>query len=188
MSSRPLKLYWWQNKGPGNFGDILTPKIFDYFNIPYEYSADNYDAICVGSIAKQSRPGTIVLGSGIMGTRDSVCASADWKFVRGPYTRRHVIDAGGHCPKIFGDPAMLLPLFCDQSPKEYDVGVVPHFSHYDQIKQQYPDEFVINPWTNDPLETAKEITKCRHVISSSLHGIICAHAYGIPAAWVKFDL
>lgn len=185
--SSPLSLYWWDSTGPGNFGDILTPSIFDYFDIPYEYSLNDYNAICIGSIAKQSRPGTLVLGSGIMGHRDQVCPAADWQFVRGPYTRRHVIDAGGTCPKIFGDPAMLLPLLCDESTKEHDVGFIPHFSHYKLIKELYPNEFVINLRTSDPLATAREITKCRSVISSSLHGIICAHAYGIPAAWVKFD-
>jgi hypothetical protein len=46
---------------------------------------------------------------------------------------------------------------------------------------------VINLNNPDPLEIAKQITKCRSTISSSLHGVICSHAYGIPSAWVKFS-
>lgn len=30
-----------------------------------------------------------------------------------------------------------------------------------------------------------ELTSCRYVLSTSLHGIILSHAYGIPALWIK---
>jgi len=39
----------------------------------------------------------------------------------------------------------------------------------------------------DPLEVARQIASCTKIVSSSLHGIIAAHAYGIPAAWVQFS-
>jgi hypothetical protein len=40
--------------------------------------------------------------------------------------------------------------------------------------------------TDDPLRTLDEITQCRTVAASSLHGIITAHAYGIPVALLEF--
>jgi Polysaccharide pyruvyl transferase len=179
--------FWWHTIQPGNFGDILTPCILDYFKIPHEYSRTDFDAICIGSIAKLARPGTVVMGSGIISDKDGVCADADWRFVRGPLTRQKVLDAGGTCSELYGDPALLLPLIVDSSPKKYDVGIIPHHSQYANVKERYPKHRVINLKNNDPIAVAKEITECRMLYSSSLHGIITAHAYGIPVARVEFS-
>ena len=179
--------FWWHKTQPGNFGDILTPCILDYFKIPYEYSKTEFDAISIGSIAKLAKAGTVVLGSGIMSKKDGLCADADWRFVRGPLTRQKILDAGGICPELYGDPALLLPLIVDPSPKKYDVGIIPHHSQYAKVRERYPKHRVINLKNNDPIAVAKEITECRMLYSSSLHGIITAHAYGIPVARVEFS-
>ena len=181
-----LKVWWSQGPKPGNFGDILTPYILKYYNIPFEFSKKSYNTICIGSIASKAKDDTLVLGSGIINSFEKLNINADWRFVRGPYTRRRIVDLGGECPEIYGDPAMLLPLFCEESKKEYDVGIVPHYVDYNLVKDTYNLEFVINVLDN-PLNVTKQITKCRFIISSSLHGIIVANAYGIPAAWVKFS-
>jgi pyruvyltransferase len=178
---------WWANSTP-NFGDLLTPYILDYFNIPWKrVGIDEVNLISVGSIAKIAKANTVVLGSGIIGENENLCPDAIWKFVRGPFTRQRVLDSGGMCPKIYGDPAMLLPLMCDESKKEFDVGIVPHYVDQEYVRNNYPGFKFIDVKNLNPLETAKEITKCRSIISSSLHGIICAHAYNIPAAWVPFS-
>ncbi len=180
---------FWMNGKP-NFGDQLTPYVFDYFGISHSMSAKlgKCRAMCIGSIAHRATDDMIVLGSGLMfADKFTVNPNADYRFVRGPYTRQKIIDAGSSCPKVYGDPAMLLPLFCEESEKEYDVGIVPHYVDYEYTKQQYPNYKVIDVINTDPLVVAKEITKCKKIISTSLHGIIGAHAYGIPAAWVKFS-
>jgi len=180
---------WWlgSEQGQGNFGDILTPAILKYFNIDFEF-VKNYreaDAVCVGSIARRAGTGVTVLGSGIISKSDRVIAEADWKFVRGPYTRDRVKFFGGQCPEIYGDPALLLPLIVDPSEKKYEVGIVPHNVDYDVISKEYPNNNIIGLGTRDYTRVVDKITQCESIISSSLHGIICAHAYGIPAAWVK---
>lgn len=180
---------FWMNGRP-NFGDQLTPYVFNYFNIPHLMSAKlgKCQAMCIGSIAHKATDDMIVLGSGLMfANKYPINPNADYRFVRGPYTRQKILDAGGTCPEIYGDPAMLLPLFCEESKKEYDVGIVPHYVDYEYVKQTYPKYKVIDVINTDPLVVAKEISKCEKIISSSLHGIIAAHAYDIPAAWVKFS-
>lgn len=185
-----LSVWWSKSPRPGNFGDILTPYILDYFGIRY-HNVDRpkrANALCVGSIAKFATKNTIVLGSGTMRHSDELCSDADWRFVRGPYTRGIIQECGGKCPEIYGDPALLLPLLQPEaSKKEHDVGIIPHYVDYEYVMNMYPDEHVIDLLNKDPLSVAYEISKCKKVVSSSLHGIIAAHAYGIPAAWVEFS-
>jgi len=176
---------WWM-KEPANYGDLLTPYIFDYYNIPYEYaSIGNANTLCVGSIIKHTKENTLVLGSGLIKNKQKPHPAANYKFVRGPYTRQRILDLGGQCPDIYGDAALLLPLLWPEKKKKYDVGIIPHISNYKEAKEKYTNYKVID-LRQDPKIVTNEITKCKKIISSSLHGIIVAHAYNIPAAWIKF--
>ena len=182
-----MKFWWWKGATPGNFGDVITPVILDYFGIPWEYSKDDYEAISTGSIIRKTRAGTIVLGSGALGPTNPGHPEADYRFVRGPLTRQRILDNGGKCPEIYGDPAMLLPLIRDSATKKYDYGLIPHWSQYERVRARYPKHYVVNMRTDDPLRTLDEITQCRTIAASSLHGVIAGHAYGIPTALLEFD-
>jgi hypothetical protein len=109
---------------------------------------------------------------------------ADWSFVRGPLTRANVLKHGGACPTVYGDPALLLPLFCPASEKVHKVGLVPHYQDYAKLRRYGDSMPVIDVVNKDALATARQISACEKIISTSLHGIIAAHAYGIPAAYV----
>ena len=180
-----IKVYW--GDIPMNFGDVLNANLLNYLQIPFKHCNKPEDAntFIIGSIARLASANNNVLGSGIIRMEEKINPDANFKFVRGPLTRQAVLDAGGNCPEIYGDPALLLSEFCEESNKEYEIGIVPHYKNYSEFKRKYQDKFhVINVVNKDPLTVAKEITKCKKIISSSLHGIICAHAYGIPAARV----
>lgn len=181
-----INVWWLKKPVEGNFGDLLTPYIFDYFKINYNYTKYNTQAISVGSIARYATENTIVLGSGIISLYDRVNPNADWRLVRGPYTRLSVITYGGKCPEIYGDPGLLLSEFWKESSKKYDVGVVPHILDKNYVDEYYPEYHCIDLRGLNAKITNCAITECRSIISSSLHGIISAHSYGIPAAWVKF--
>jgi len=180
---------WWLGgaDGQGNFGDILTPAILNYFNISHTFVRhySQAEAICVGSIARRAGVKTKVFGSGIISKSDRITPNADWKFVRGPYTRERIKFFGGECPEIYGDPALLLPLLVEPSKKKYEVGIVPHNVDYELVSKEFSNNNIIGLGTRNYKNVIDKITQCESIISSSLHGIICAHAYGIPAAWVK---
>jgi hypothetical protein len=90
-----LKVTWAGGlQSPSNFGDMLTPKILEYFGISYEYSPECL-VICTGSIARYANSNTMVLGSGIISRSDKLSPDANWVFVRGPYTRNRIISLGG---------------------------------------------------------------------------------------------
>lgn len=188
-------VYWWKTGIPDigqNFGDILNPVILNFFNIPFthvkSWKNTKIDLIAIGSIIDKAISNTVVLGSGVMSIDSRINSEADFRLVRGPITRKCILEAGGNCPENYGDPGLLLPLLCEESKKEYDVGFIPHFLDYEKVKEQFPKEYVINIMDNNPLNVAKKITKCRLIVSSSLHGIIAAHSYGIPAAWATSDI
>jgi pyruvyltransferase len=181
-----LNFYWWEI--PQNFGDMLTPVILDHFGVKYTKAIkpEEANAYCVGSIARLANPNSLVIGSGIIKKHEKLDPSVNWRAVRGPRTRDKVLECGGTCPKIYGDPALLLPLIKPlTNPPKYRIGIVPHYQDYAKIKQKYGDSIyhvidVVNP---NPLVVLDEILSCGKIISSSLHGIIVAQAYDIPASW-----
>ena len=184
-----MKVWWSKSPKPGNLGDILTPYILDHFGIRYKYTSKprSAEALCIGSIAKFAQKDTIVLGTGTMRESDVLNKDADWRFVRGPKTREIILRDGGDCPEIYGDPALLMPLIVPPQTQTMSLGYVPHYVDYEYVKTRYAGQNIINVLNPNPLETVKQIAQCEKIISSSLHGIIIAHAYGIPAAWVEFS-
>jgi hypothetical protein len=146
------------------------------------------DYVMVGSVAKVVQSRHTVLGSGVMTADPLLCATAKWRWVRGPRTRDAVIRNGGQCPEVYGDPALVLPRIVPPSAgKKHKLGIIPHYVDHATVSQQFPDLCVINVLYKNPVAVIDQITSCEKIISSSLHGIIAAHAYGIPVAWVKFS-
>ena len=149
---------------------------------------ENAQVFHCGSVAKLAGPGSVVLGSGIISSYNDVDPRAHWIWVRGPETRARVLACGGTCPEIYGDPAMLMPrIVAPSRRKHFDLGYVPHYVDYSLVQSLHPDQRVINVLNSDATRVVRAITECRQIISSSLHGIIVAHAYGIPAAWVRYS-
>ena len=74
--------------------------------------------------------------------------------------------------------------------KIYKYGFIPHYVDQQIVEEWYGNEdhvTVLNLIHDDVLFTTDRILECEHVISSSLHGVIVAQAYGIPAIWVQFS-
>jgi hypothetical protein len=127
-----------------------------------------------------------VWGSGAMRTTDVPSPQARYLAVRGPLTRDVVIRAGGDCPEVYGDPALLLPLFHNEPVQQkYEMGIVPHYRDMEALTcAKLSGLPFVWPLAANPLTVVDRIRQCKAIVSSSLHGIIVAHAYGIPAAWL----
>jgi pyruvyltransferase len=106
-------------------------------------------------------------------------------------TREVLISAGIDCPMVYGDPAMILPLlYTPKNSKTNRTIYIPHHSIYTFSKSLFKDQTlfkIINPKNRKSLKIVDEIFNANVVLSSSLHGLIIADAYGIPNIWVKLD-
>lgn len=150
----------------------------------------------IGSTIPQVLNGkTIVWGSGVMNTSlkinkrhvKKVCA------VRGPVTRNYLMKNGIDCPEIYGDPALLLPRFYKPKSmeKKYKVGIIPHhidFDYKEDLERLLGDGCHIismidyDKWT----DVIDDICSCEFILSSSLHGLIVADAYGVKNMFCEF--
>jgi pyruvyltransferase len=97
--------------------------------------------------------------------------------LRGPLTAKGVKGRF-----ILADPGLLADELAPPTSKLYDIGVVPHWS--DHILEKNPlfltSRTKIIRVSDDPIKVITEISQCRKIVSSSLHGIILADAFGIP--------
>lgn len=53
------------------------------------------------------------------------------------------------------------------------------------IRERYPDAHIISMNTDDYKGVIDKIVQSRLIISSSLHGVILADAYGVPSVWYR---
>ena len=191
------------NNWGDDIGEVLVSFLTNRKLLYYRYALisrfirhkDNY--LIVGSIIPQfSKPDSIIWGSGV-GESTYILRNRPKKVlaVRGPLTRKYLLERGVECPKIYGDPALLFPLFYKpRCQKKYKIGFIPHFldqtkEFYDYINKIKNDEEVIfidvrkyGCWQN----FIDMICQCEFIISSSLHGLIIADAYGISNIWGQF--
>lgn len=184
------KLYWMDTPFPGNLGDILNPYLVEKLSgIPPRKSRAGEGILAIGSVIKFARAGTVVWGTGTPRLTDQLSPDADYRAVRGPLTRQLVQASGGRAPDVFGDPAMLLPLlYTPKVRKRYRLGLIRHYTHADEpLQLDGVREISILRVGADGIERfIDEVCECEAIVSSSLHGLIVAHAYGIPTRWGDF--
>ena len=152
--------------------------------------------LCIGSIIPWLvNQKSIIWGSGVVDNTFPLDVKPQKVLsVRGPLTRNYLLKNNIDCPEIYGDPALLLPLYYKpQVQKKYKLGVIPHKIDFlnPQIKEfkNRNDILVINikDYNQDWRFFIDRINECEAVISSSLHGLIISEAYKIPSVWVKWS-
>lgn len=152
--------------------------------------------LAIGSVVDSlTTEQSIIWGSGyltdtklLLHTPKRVCA------VRGPLTRRVLLNYGVECPEVYGDPAILMPLIYNPTThKKYKLGIIPHYHDFnipllESFRKSHPDMLFINMGKYDSWKgLITSICSCERIISSSLHGLILSDAYHIPNVYVQFS-
>jgi pyruvyltransferase len=186
-----IKAFWYKSN---NFGDQLTHDVLEFFLKEEIKLADRNETgklMGIGSIMTALRNNDVVWGSGsIRPAKIKGFKNVRFLAVRGPLTRDCI---EGYVPEVYGDPGLLLPLIYNPTvEKIYKIGLLPHYVD----KMMVVDEKILNPEKDKFLvidierpwkEVIDNILSCEKIITSSLHGIIAAEAYGIPVKWVKYS-
>jgi len=178
-----LKGYWWT--GHRNFGDLLTPILLrELAHIELDWArAVDADMIGAGSIATHIPKGWggIVWGTGKPRKTDNIDLSqANVLALRGSLTAE---GSGAKRGYVLGDPGLLVSLLPDIEVNEtIPLGVVAHWEDR-MLKTRWKGELI--DVEGDPMEVIRQIARCRRVVSSSLHGIIVADAFGKERRWER---
>ena len=175
-----MKIYYWKEKK--NFGDLLSSLLISRFSHLSSKWAKPEDAELVisGSILEHLPEdwGGVIAGAGKL-HEESVLEFPNAKILalRGPLSAK-----GFKGNFVLGDPGLLADELVPLEDKRYDLGIIPHWTdnklEHNPIFKKYNPKII--RVRDDPLEVIKEIGRCKKIVSSSLHGIILADAFGIP--------
>ena len=187
-------------QNPYNLGDSLGEVIVKYLldskGIDMDANVSRTKHFnCVGSNIFSSYQDATIWGSGAnpqFPTRKQMFCQKisrrklDVRAVRGPLTRKLLLNMGYNCPEIYGDPAILMPLIYNPiSQKKRKYIVIPQFQQEINLRNQYPEEYIVSMNTNDYKFVIDQIVSSEIVYTSSLHGIILAESYGVPAVFFR---
>lgn len=146
---------------------------------------------CMGSILSHVDEGTLVWGTGLDKEVAPKRRPREIRAVRGPLTRRVLLQAGIEAPEVYGDPALLLPRILPRVAVEarYELGIVAHYKHdaRDPMLRKLTEDprCTLISMRSGGWDVVQKIRSCRRIVSTSLHGLILADAYWIPSYWIQ---
>ncbi|WP_400997710.1 polysaccharide pyruvyl transferase family protein [Agromyces sp. GXQ0307] len=181
---------WWD--GHPNFGDDLTPWLLPEYGIaPVHRIAGKARLAGVGSILEflpEDFDGA-VWGSGLMYGRPHPLPNAKVLAVRGHLTRDLI---GAPADVALGDPGILVARRTRRPRTRWDVALVPHGHHRSHRPFMSMADasglkvHVVN--VHQPAaRVVREIASAEAVVTTSLHGLVTADAFGIPATWTMLE-
>lgn len=187
VKKNQVNIHWfssYRDNGKENLGDYLAVPINEYmlntFDIdPEKKLSTTKHLYTVGSIIFFGYQNATIWGSGLLQQPKERFRNVklDIRAVRGPETRNELLKLGFSCPEVYGDPAILLPLMYNPGEakikKKY--AVILHKAAHNKVDNQI--EILTDDWKG----FVDKVCECELIISSSLHGIIIAESYGIPA-------
>lgn len=209
-----LRLAWASGEIHKNFGDELSYFVNSEIVSPeYRISHSNFDEdvprmVSVGTILHEFTNGELLVwGTGmdreLFDPEKFRSTNPEIFAIRGKLSFE-VLEQSGFITDdcALGDPGLLISRLLPPSPqKKYELGIIPHISNYtDDSKDEYifdcfrfpypPFVKIIPPKldADEPVsQKIDEITECRRILSSSVHGVIVADSFGIPNLFMYED-
>ena len=188
MARNLLQAFWW-NKYP-NLGDALTPLLLQSFDHDVARAEPEDAKVCViGSVLEHlgSSYKGAVIGTGFLNDGPPMhFPSARMLAVRGPLSAARA----GLTDVVLGDAGLLAPRLITQSSKPLvRIGLVPHYKdkgdpRLTELVDRLPSHVKIVDIQGEPRDVIAEISECDCVLSSSLHGLITAEAFGRRTGWL----
>jgi pyruvyltransferase len=195
-------LFWFKkNQGVNwtrgqNFGDylscIIIGKITQHkrFHRTRGSKRTSTKLLAVGSILHFAKNGDVIWGSGLNGKIDPARHQfnhLDVRMVRGPLTKQFLEAKSITVGNVFGDPGLLLPsLFPDfkWQPEAEKIIVLPNLNELEICKGKIPKKMhLVSPMGYWKKIVFKILTS-ELVLTSSLHGLVVADAFGVPVRFV----
>lgn len=182
----PMARAFWYD-GMANFGDALTPWLLRRAGvIPVLETNASANLAGVGSILEML-PADFsgsVWGSGLLRGATLTLPRAQFLAVRGELTR-DLVSAPGDV--ALGDPGILVSRFMSRPRVRWRLGMVPHHMHetdalWAKLASASSHVRLISV-KRGPTAVLRDIASCEAIMSTSLHGLITADAFGIPAVW-----
>jgi hypothetical protein len=195
---KSLKINWHKSS---NFGDQLNPylvsKMWGLGSFNINESENEPHLMMIGSILNEANSNSLVVGSGLVEESRTFKGSPKFITVRGNKTLGVLKERGFGNDIGIGDPAILMPDYFSPIPgnEKYDIGIIPHLIDQEYVFEKFKgikNTKIINLRLGgnefSEIESIiNTICSCRCIISSSLHGLIIAHSYGIPGIWCEFS-
>ncbi|HCH7883660.1 TPA: polysaccharide pyruvyl transferase family protein [Raoultella ornithinolytica] len=191
-------LFWWEpaDGKTQNAGDHLSRVIVERMLDLYDKQLDEKlskknKLLAIGSVMHFAKDADTIWGTGINGKvpdNTHKFQKLDVRAVRGPLTKNYLEKKGIKCPSVYGDPGLLLPFFyaeelLSENGRVNDFMIIPHMNESLESYSKFKGK-IIHP-CQGAISFTREILSSKFIVSSSLHGIIIAEAYGIPAVCLQ---
>ena len=182
--------YWWD--GHPNFGDAMTSWLLPAYGIlPIHRVASRARLAGVGSILEFLPPDFdgAIWGSGLIRDAEHPLRDARVLALRGPLSRER-IGAPGAVP--LGDPGILAARHVRRPTRRWDIGLVPHGHHRSHegliaLAAAGGARLRVIDVHQEASAAVREIAACGVIVTTSLHGLVTADSFGIPAVWTTLD-
>jgi len=199
-NNRVNLLYWSPNSIYENIGDylskVIVEKMLDLNNISLNSKVDRTKILVgIGSLLHKVTNNATVWGTGINGMipfdLGEKIENIDIRLVRGPVTRKFLIDNNFDCPENYGDPGLALsklyPMDTVSVNKKRKYLFIPNLFDIQKFSTKNFPFDILSPLTKNWRNFINRIIESECVISTSLHGIVLSESYGVPAVYLDLN-